>query len=482
MKYPSMQHILALAVALACYTTPHTLSAPHHKKHMKAQIYIGNTFKEKAFRQLPVLEQAAQEASKILATFPSKEAQEQLSGKAITDLLEHAHKINLEIKDVAAEQALMELAKTNGITNLKTLRTKLLDQHSLNAAINRWIKAYEWNRVAKNPAFIQMAQELKKRLTTTTPQDEALAQELYNIMFKLFAAQTIEALKKTIAPDVLEKFNYNPFYALVKKYSELMQLHEESEFKICASIYAEPLICSLGIIDPETAQTILEPLYKNAPMKDIKSLLKGLARLNKEKTGQRYTVADQKILSVPFAAQALNRMLHAPIKSMQKQTTRALHYTLSNLMHGISVINETINLSTQNVGPYKKVSDELEAKLQQTMQECAQLTKTFNAAIQSLKPPKPEAQEATPMPQSNNPAELQPGLARIIQGAQTNPDPGFGRAVPDPTPMPAPAVNPPPAAPAPAPEIQQPAPMPTPEVNPAPAPMPAPTPPAPAAV
>ncbi|MBM3893982.1 hypothetical protein FJ366_00050 [Candidatus Dependentiae bacterium] len=209
-------------------------------------------------------------------------------------------------------------------------------------------------------------------------------------------------------------------------------------------VFSHPILIRMNVVDPESAEKILLPIYK-----DIKDLW-FLRSMKAHFWPAQIPLRDDYRLRLNAAFKALD--VHSHIKQIIKQmrglTIRSAQEALEQIVSSVTIIPETINDVTQKVGPFKVQSDELTSAAEPILKKLNELKGSVHAFVEKMEgQAEPVSSSASTVDASilKGPAPLPvtTGNAQFTMGQPVTTSPqDESITAPVPAPVLAPAVSP----------------------------------------
>ncbi len=202
--------------------------------------------------------------------------------------------------------------------------------------------------------------ELEKKIEST--------RNAYKLLTTLYASRVV-AFIDTLPP--LSKIEKN----ILNLKREDFFNNERIDF-----IFAYPVLVEMNISDPKTAETVLNPIYKD--IKDIWFLRNMVARFWPEQIPLSESQLSR--LKAAFKAHDAHTYIKAVVKHMKYQTLLSAKQALGQISSSVMIIPETINDVTQKIGPFKDASDEIVDAAKPVLENLNKLQESVQTFIEGL--------------------------------------------------------------------------------------------------
>jgi len=332
----------------------------------------------------------------LLASYNDQKNQPSLPAEIIADILTAADSIKAITESSTADNfrtlwpttgnnAFTKILADNDIATLQDFKAKILTPYRLNTRIQDWITKFNKSIFTpKSREFKALAHSLTQAVMQTSKEEEQAVVNLYSIFFRAYAVRTFDALPKaTHTSEITKNLTGRRIEDLFKRFKIKPEAKQTNLAEKHSSIFAEPIVHDLNITDPETANSILVPLYASHPIEDLQSISRELESIA-GKHQKLLKKADLEAMHIALNAQQLNNIIQLPTTYMNEALANVSQGILEQLLHGITLMNNTINNVSQNVGPYKKASDKLATTAESSLKALVDTKETLDDLIKKL--------------------------------------------------------------------------------------------------
>lgn len=273
---------------------------------------------------------------------------------------------------------------------------------------------------------------------TTTEQEEFLSMsaEAMNIISKACACHAVQEvkLKTPLTPTQLK---------LLETGDEIVNTSKSP-----VDIFNHTTIIALEIKDPETADRVLKPMYED--INNIECVEFAIRHLP---TDFELSKEERDALELAAISYRINSRIQRVVKKMRKWTCAHAKISLREVSFHLTQLQETLNKVTDNVGPFKKSSDELVRLVEPVLRDLDELKKSTNALLEKLTEKTKTSAPKSDASQLGAPAGLAVAAVPPAQVPVAEAQAPILAAEPAPTPPPAQLVPPEVQAPAPIPPV-----------------------------
>jgi|GEM_PF-5827184 len=252
------------------------------------------------------------------------------------------------------------------------------------------------------------------------------ANEALELLIKVYAVRTAEVMKSKPAVTEAQR-------KLLAESAEILKTPNSP-----AEIFNYSVIIDLGVKDAESANTILKPIYEGIP--DVAFLGRALMHWPEELNTPKESL---ELLRLAQCAYNINNRIQGVVTKMRGRTLFRAKKSLREVSYHLTQLQETLNEVTDNVGPFKKASNDLVSAAEPVIQDLEALKKSITTLIQKLSEETKAKRSAPATPSSPTPA---PTPTPVLSEPMPTPTPAPVASIPTPTPepMPAPVPTPPP--------------------------------------